>query len=198
MKFLKVLLAFLLIGVILFLIVTALLPKSYNVSKEYTILAPVDTVYKHISDYKKWDTWSPWARMDSTAVYSYSNPSAGVGSIMSWESGLEEDGIGKGRMTTTNAIVNQELQYELSFEEPMKSQSQGGFYLEGDSTQTRVKWYDQGAAKWPMGRVFGVLMETFIGEDFERGLHNLDSVCMDDMRVRSQEIERARQEANAE
>ncbi len=181
MKFLRLLLFFFLLAIALFLIVTAFLPKTYNVSKEYTILAPVDTVYKNIADYQNWDAWSPWSRMDSTAVYSYSTPSSGIGSFMAWKSGQKE-GVGVGRMTTTSAIVNQELLYTLQFEEPYKTESQGGFYLEGNERETRVKWFDQGEAKWPMGRVFGVMMESFIGTDFEHGLHYLDSVCMEDMR----------------
>ncbi len=170
----RIILLFLALIIVFVLVATLFFPKSYSVKRERRIPASIDTVFKYATDYKHWELWSPWKAMDPEASYTFSAQTNGIGAWMAWKG----EKIGEGKMTTSNLIVNQELRYELEFMAPYESKSNGGMYFQGDQNQTRVQWYDMGEAKWPMGRIMGLMMDGMIGSQFEDGLRRLDSVVM--------------------
>lgn len=174
---LRIILIFVVLLIVFTLVITLFLPKSYVVKRERRIPAPIDTVFKYATDFQYWGLWSPWEKADPEAEYSLSENTQGIGSWMEWKG----EKVGEGKLTTTNIIVNQELVYTLEFKEPQQSMSTGGMYFQGDSTETRIQWYDTGKASWPIGRIFGVMMDGMIGPDFEAGLAGLDSVVMSKM-----------------
>ncbi len=171
---LKIILLFLVLIIVFVLVMTLFLPKSYTVKRERRIPAPIDTVFKYATDYNHWHLWSPWKAMEPNAKYTFSENTNSIGSWMQWKG----DQIGTGKMTTTNLIYNQELRYELVFKEPFESSSNGGMYFQSEENGTRIQWYDMGEAKWPIGRIMGVMMDGMIGSQFEDGLRRLDSVVM--------------------
>ncbi len=173
-KALRIILLFLVLIIIFILVITLFLPKSYVVKRERRIPAPIDSVFKYATDFQHWDSWSTWNAADPEAQYKYSANTQGVGSWMAWEGKV----VGTGKMTITNLIVNQELAYDLEFKEPFEAKSNGGMYFQGDQNETRIQWYDMGEASWPIGRIYGVMMDGTIGPEFEKGLARLDSVVM--------------------
>jgi hypothetical protein len=88
-------------------------PSNYKVERNKTILAPADAIYPHISNLKNWNSWSAWARMDSTAVYTYEGTDGAVGSVMKWKGDPEK--VGEGMMELTELIPNQKVSYKLTF-----------------------------------------------------------------------------------
>lgn len=62
----KILLALALILVV-FVIVVALLPANFRVTRSATFNAPAETVFAQVNDFHKWDVWSPWAKLDPNA-----------------------------------------------------------------------------------------------------------------------------------
>ncbi len=173
-KALRIILIFVVLIIIFFLVITLFLPKSYVVKRERRIPAPIDSVFKYATDLDQWEQWSTWKVADPEANYQFSNTRQGIGSWMSWEGEV----VGTGKLTVTNLIVNQELAYTLDFQKPYKAQSTGGMYFQGNDQETRVQWYDTGEAKWPMGRIYGVMMDGMLGPEFDKGLARLDSVVM--------------------
>ncbi len=171
---LRIIFLFVVLTLLFVLVATLFFPKTYTVKRERIIPAPIDTVFMYATDYHYWDLWSPWRMTDPEAKYTFSDKTDGIGAWMEWDG----EKVGKGKMTTTNIIVNQELKYELQFKEPFESESNGGMYFEGNDSETRVQWYDMGQAKWPIGRIMGLMMDGMIGADFELGLQRLDSVVM--------------------
>ncbi len=170
---LRIILLFVVLTLVFVLVATLFFPKTYSIKRERRIPAPIDSVFKYATDYKLWDEWSPWKEMDPEATYKFSDQTNGIGAWMEWNG----EQIGEGKMTTTNLIVNQEWKYELNLTTP-KSASHGGMFFEGNENETRVQWYDMGEAKWPMGRIMGVMMDNMMGPVFEDGLRKLDSVVM--------------------
>ncbi len=46
------------------LIYAATRPDSFSVQRATSIKAPPEKVYALINDFRRWDSWSPWAKMD--------------------------------------------------------------------------------------------------------------------------------------
>ena len=71
--------------IVLFVIIVALQPGQYRVSRSATIPAAPAVVFEHVNDLHKWETWSPWAKMDPNAKTTFEGPATGVGAVMAWE-----------------------------------------------------------------------------------------------------------------
>ena len=54
-------LAALIIG---FVLIVALQPTDFRVSRSINIAAPAAAVFEQVNDFHKWENWSPWGKMD--------------------------------------------------------------------------------------------------------------------------------------
>lgn len=68
------------IGVLIVLVTKRL--DVFRITRNVTIFVPAATQFEHVNDLHKWDAWSPWAKLDPAAKYSFEGPSAGTGAIM--------------------------------------------------------------------------------------------------------------------
>ena len=50
--------------VVLFLIIAAMQPSEFRVTRLAKINAPPEKVFPHVNDLHRWEAWSPWAKMD--------------------------------------------------------------------------------------------------------------------------------------
>ena len=52
----------------------ALQPDELLIQRQATIAAPPAAVFEQVNDLKKWDAWSPWAKMDPNAKVGFEGP----------------------------------------------------------------------------------------------------------------------------
>ncbi len=154
----------------LILVIGIFLPDSYVFERSIEIKSSPEAVYSHIADYRKWKSWSPWAKVDPNATYTIEGTPGTPGMKMSWVGNKD---LGKGSLTLTDATPPLELIAQLQFFEPMKSQSTDRWYLEPNSSGTLVRWQNVGKLDYPMGRIMGLFMDKFLAKDFEKGLASL-------------------------
>lgn len=172
MKILKRVL--LVVGVIigLLLIVSLFLPASFKVERTTTVQAPPDSVYKLLADFKEWNSWSPWLEKEPTMQFERSAETNKVGSFQKWKSQSQ----GNGEMTFSTLDPGKTVGYKLVFDESMQSDGQLALSPEGDAT--KVTWTMTGDAGMnPVARYFGLMMDGFVGPDFEKGLANIKKVA---------------------
>src|SRR5579862_2385561 len=93
---LKLILLSLLALVVIFVVVVAMQPAEFKVSRSATIAAPPAAVFAQVNDFHKWEAWSPWAKKDPNAKATYDGPSSGPGAGYGWAGNNE---VGEGRMT---------------------------------------------------------------------------------------------------
>ena len=66
----------LLIGIALlaatFIVVVALQPDDYRLTRQTVIAAPAAAVFAQVNDLQKWENWSPWAKLDPNAKVTFS------------------------------------------------------------------------------------------------------------------------------
>ena len=183
MKFLKRALIVIVIIVLALLIIGFFLPREVYVERSGFVNADHEIVFDHISDLRKWQLWSPWFEADPDMHIEYFGPEYGTGSGYEWRS----DVVGNGKLTISQSIRYARVSADLDFMEHGTGSS--SFILEVADGGTNVIWTmntDMGTN--PINRYFGLLMDTMLGKDFEKGLSNL-AALLDGQRVPEPEPE---------
>ncbi len=170
----KILLRILLALIVLLAIGVALLltvaPREVHVERSTTIAATPEQIFPYVNNLKKSNEWSPWAEKDPDMEVTYEGPEAGVGAISKWKS--EE--MGEGSQTIVESEPNEKVATDLDF--GSMGTAQAAILLEpaGGGGSTEVTWeFDTDYGYNPIGRFFGLLMDSMLGGDYEKGLANL-------------------------
>ena len=149
-------------------------PSGFRVTRSATFAAPPEAIFPHVNDLKKWEAWSPWAKLDPNAKNTFAGPSAGKGAVMSWAG---DSKVGEGRMTITESRTNEFVEFQLEFYKPMAGVSTTGFTFKPLGTQTEVTWTMAGRNNFSAKALCLFMnMDKMVGEQFEQGFANLKSV----------------------
>jgi len=167
MKILKVLLLGL-IGLVVALAVIGLaLPRNVHIERATVIAAQPATVFTYLNGWKNFNDWSPWAALDPNTRYSYDGPATGVGAKQSWFS--DDPNVGSGSQEITAVETDKSITIKLMLPNMAPSIVTQTLMPEGEGT--RVVWaMDADMGMSPLNRWFGLLLEKFIGPDYEKGL----------------------------
>jgi uncharacterized protein YndB with AHSA1/START domain len=154
--------------VVLFLIVVALQPGEFKVTRSATMNAPAELVFNQVNDFHKWQKWSPWEKLDPEMKKTIDGPDAGVGAKYAWSGNKE---VGEGRMEITESKPSELILIKLDFIKPMQSTNMTEFTFKPEGDQTKVTWTMSGKNDF-LGKAFCLFMnmDKMIGGDFEKGL----------------------------
>jgi hypothetical protein len=171
---LKKILIGLAVVIIVFVIVVALQPSDYRVTRSETIAAPPETVFAQVNDFQKWRAWSPWEQMDPDMKRTYEGPSAGTGAKYAW---VGNNDVGSGSMTITESRPSDLIDIKLEFIEPMEGTSDTRFTFAPTADGTKVTW-DMTGKNGFVGKAICLFMsmEKMVGTQFEEGLANMKSI----------------------
>ncbi len=156
----------------LFLVVVAFLPSNYHVERSISIEASPSEIYPYIQDFKAWETWSPWAEADPNQTVTVSGEPGKPGHVQAWDGPVN----GKGSMTIDSASPNAFVAMNLEFTDPQPMKATSKIELEAKGSQTTVIWHNEGELDYPVGRIFGLFLDSMIGQDFEKGLLKLKTL----------------------
>lgn len=187
MKILKYLLFLILIIVIGGSIFFGTKKGEFDYSENKVITAPSEILFDLINDYKSWEEWGPWMKLDSSMVITYTDLSVGEGASYSWESEHEE--VGSGSMETLQVITNQKIDQKIVFNTPI-GDSGSDVYWRFEKTdtvgQTRVTWGMKGEYTF-MEKIFIYLQgeDTEVGmkEMLRSGLSNIETLVQEKMKA---------------
>ncbi len=157
------------------LLYAATKPDQFSVVRSTTISASPVVVFEQLNDFKRWQAWSPWEKMDPAMQRTYSGSAAGVGSVYAWNG---NDKVGQGRMEILKSDAPNNLVIKLDFLKPFDSHNTAEFTVTAQGTATTVSWEMRGPNLF-IGKVMGVFvdMDKMIGKDFESGLANLKKLA---------------------
>ncbi|MHA1189824.1 MAG: SRPBCC family protein, partial [Alphaproteobacteria bacterium] len=146
------------------------LPGERSVARWIEIEAPPETVFPYVNDFRQFNRWSPWASRDPDTVYEFEGPSTGAGSIMKWDSAHPQVGTGRQEITATEP--NSRVDTIIAFDG--MGDATASFVLEPLGDTTKVSWhFNTQLGMNPMWRYMGVMMDRWVGGDYEDGLANL-------------------------
>jgi uncharacterized protein YndB with AHSA1/START domain len=173
---LKKILLILAVLFVAFLGLVALQPSDFRVVRSATIAAAPAAVFAQVNDMHKWQTWSPWAKLDPAAKNSFEGPPAGTGAAFAW---VGNSDVGEGRMTVTESRPDKLVRFRLDFLKPMAATSTAEFTFKPDGKQTVVTWSMEGKNNF-LAKAFCLFMnmDKMVGGQFEQGLANLNAVTV--------------------
>ncbi|MDQ2089632.1 SRPBCC family protein [Marimonas arenosa] len=164
-----------LVGLILLLIAAAvalayLLPRQVDVSRAITINATPDEVFPLVNSLREAAKWSPWLALDPDVRLAWSGPDNGIGNRLDWRS--DHPKVGSGTQIITESVAGKRVTTDLDFGQ--MGGAQADYTLEPAGTGTLITWHfttDLGMN--PLRRWLGLMMDRWVGTDFERGLADL-------------------------
>lgn len=169
MRVVKNLLLAVLIILILIVVVGLFLPTSYTVERSVVVDAGPEKVHEYVGDLNKWEEWAPWKEEDPTIVITRGEKTKGVGASQSW---VGESG--DGALTITKDSPQEGIEYDLVFEGGLYECQSSMMYEELEDGDTKVTWKMNGDMNSPIiGGYFALMMDSMVGEMFDRGLNNL-------------------------
>lgn len=158
----------------LLIIVVLLQPSNFRVTRTATIFATASDVFAQVNDFRRWEAWSPWAKIDPAMKVTYEGRPSGVGASHVWSGNNE---VGEGRSTIVESRPNELIRMKLEFVRPFAGTNDVEFTFKPDGDQTLVTWSMSGKKNF-MCKAMGLLMncEKMCGGHFEQGFANLRAV----------------------
>jgi polyketide cyclase/dehydrase/lipid transport protein len=173
MKILKIVLIVLVVAVAAVLALAATKPDNFSVQRAASIKAPPEKISAVLSDFRGWQAWSPFEKMDPAMQRSFSGAEKGKGAVYAWSGNSQ---AGAGRMLITEASASR-VALDLDFTKPMEGHNKVVFSLAPKGDATEVTWAMNGPSPY-ISKVMQVFcdMDAMIGQHFETGLANLKAV----------------------
>jgi polyketide cyclase/dehydrase/lipid transport protein len=174
-QMLKKLLLGLVALIALFLIAVATRPGAFRIERSAQINAPAAVVFAQVNDFKHWDGWSPWAKLDPNMTKTIAGAPQGVGATYAWSGNNQ---VGEGRMTIIESKPNEKVGIKLEFLKPWQATNLATFLFDARGPATQVTWVMEGTNNF-MGKAVAMFMDmdAVIGKEFEKGLAQMKTLA---------------------
>jgi len=116
MRILKYVFLLLLLSVVALTVFIATQEGKYDIKKERVIRVPKMVLYNYINEYRNWENVGILTGSDTTAVFSFSENSSGVGSEMSWKKDGSAGSLKTTRLAENDSIVQKAIIDNLNSE----------------------------------------------------------------------------------
>jgi carbon monoxide dehydrogenase subunit G len=148
-------------------------PNTFRHERSTTMQAPPEAILPHITDFRRWEAWSPYEKLDPEMKKSFSGAASGPGAVYTWEGRKAGAGRMEIRETSPRRVVIQ-----LDFSKPFKANNTAEFTLEPEGAATRVTWAMYGPTPF-VSKLMGILidLDRMIGKDFAAGLASLKTIA---------------------
>jgi|GEM_PF-561345 hypothetical protein len=166
-KYLRYLTFFLFTVVVLFVLITLILPSTGRVVKETYIPVEKTIVRRELTSLANYGSWYPWIQVDPTARITPLGDSG-----ITWQGA--DKGAGYGSYILTDAEEDSVLHFQLTYN--TVPDITGGYILRPseDGLGTTVIWFMNLKAGWtPWWRFYAAMMNKLTGPLMEAGLTNL-------------------------
>lgn len=150
------------------------LPRTAHVERSIIIDAPPATVFTVLNGFRQFNKWSPWAEYDPDMSVSFEGPATGAGAKQSWSGNAQ---VGTGSQEILESTPYRFIKIKLVFG-GSSGDYRTSYALESEPSGTRVTWgFDADYGNSVMGRYFGLLSDTMLGPDYEKGLARLKALA---------------------
>ena len=154
------------------------LPAHVTVARSVVINAPEYAIFPYLNSPRRYAGWSSWAARDPNLKVTYSGPQEGKGAKIDWES--ENPSIGTGSMEVVNSVHPKSVELTANFN---GLDGTGDFDLAPAGSGSKVTWsfgYPTGSS--PLKRWKALMLDGFIGAEYEAGLQKLKARVEEDRR----------------
>jgi hypothetical protein len=149
-----------------------LLPSKFHVERSVVIQKDASAIHPLIANPSRWPEWSAWTKENyPEMVATYEGPAEGVGAKSNWK----DPKNGNGGLVITKSDPATGIVYDLTFENCEPSTAAIAYTKAEGGTQVTMS-VDGDVGSNPFYRYLGLLMDKFMGGDFEKGLNKLKTV----------------------
>lgn len=172
MKILKTLISTIVILIVIVVVVGLFLPTSYTVERSIVIDAGPSQIHKYVGDLNNWNSWEPWSEGDPSLIITHGEKAKGVGATQSWVGNN-----GDGALTFTKDSPAEGIEYDMVFDDGTYVCQGAMIYAPLKDGETKVTWIMSGDMATPvLGGYFVLIMDSMVGQTFEKGLSNLKNI----------------------
>ncbi len=160
--------------ILLVVILGALRPSAFQISRSQWINASPAAIFPDISNLRAFQKWNPFRDKDPRCLDEFRGPEAGPGAVFHWKG---DANVGEGIMTIMDQVPNSKVGIDLEFIRPFPGHNAVEFTLTPQDGGTVVTWSMAGRYAL-VPRIVGLFLslDRMIGGDFERGLQRLKSI----------------------
>ncbi len=160
--------------VVVLLVVVAMQPSDFRITRMATLPAPAPVVFAQVNNFHNWQSWSPWARLDPNAENVFGEITAGIGATFQWKGNAK---VGEGKMTLIESRPPELVRIQLEFIKPFQATNLSEFEFMPVGDSTVVTWTMSGTNHF-LAKAVGLFIncDQMVGAQFEQGLANLKSV----------------------
>lgn len=147
---------------------------AFRIERSTNIQASPKKVFALIIDFKQWEMWSPWEKIDPALKRTYSGSASGIGAVYAWQGNKK---VGQGSMEIIEVSPFSKVTIKLDFIAPFAAHNTVEFTLvkQGDTTKlTQAMYGSRSYLSKLMGLFFS--MEKMVGGKYEEGLANLKNI----------------------
>ncbi len=170
MKALKIILIILASIVVLAIIGIAFLPSERTIERSIIVKTTADKPFKLVNDLKNWTKWSPWYKMDTTQVMTFSENAEGEGAWYTWDSKNKD--LNKGKLTIVKSNKPDSVIVKLEMEGWDAGEAGYTFEKVGDN-ETKVSQRMHLKSDGYFSRANILIMEMFMNRIFDKGLADI-------------------------
>lgn len=164
-----------------FVVVAALQPATYKVTRSLSMSAPPSVIFGVVNDLRRFNDYSPWAGIDPGTRYTYGGPPAGPGAFIEWAGNKK---VGSGRMSLIASQPNARISFKLEFFTPMASVAECEWTFRVEGTTTQVAWSISGHNNFVAKALCLFMnMDKMLGPQFEQGLAKLRTLVETETRA---------------
>lgn len=170
-KILKALILLFIAIVVVAGVISLFLPETSHVERSTVIQAPASKVFPHVNSLKAFNRWSPWTDIDPSTQFNFTGPDTGVGSKVEWAS--DNNNVGKGAQEIIESRQDEFVKTRLDFG---SSPAEAQFRLSPEGSATKVIWAFDTYLENPVEKYFGLMMDDWVGQAYEKGLSQLKAL----------------------
>lgn len=153
----------------------AFIAPEARFERTVTIAAPAPVVFEQVNDFRKWENWSPWAKLDPNSKAEFSGPPSGEGTVMRWSG---NDKVGVGKMTLVQSKPAEKINIRVDFEKPFTGTSQSEFFFKPAGNQTQVTWAMHGETGFVARAICLIMnMQKEMETTMDKGLASMKQVA---------------------
>jgi len=153
------------------LIISLFLPSAWSVERSIVINTDADIIFPYIDNLRRWPQWTVWYENSENLVVTYEGPEEGIGATSRWKDKNHE-----GLMKIVESRPNELIAYDLLFDKGT-SRMHGSIALNSTIETTEIVWTATGDAGInPISKYFALMLNSWIGRDFERSLAKLKAI----------------------
>ena len=160
--------------VVILTIVIVMQPEKAHIEKSIVINAPAASIFPEVSNYKNFNVWSGWTKMDPKVSETFDRTRANVSSKMVWE-GSE---TGPRLQRIEEIEENKRVKCAMTF-----AGYDGIFYSEfrltPEGNGTRVTWTYDGENTGLKGKAIWVFAGGMLASHYSHGLKDLKKLVED-------------------